>query len=66
MPNLSNILVTGIKQYSNSRNVIFQVIFIRNWQGAVTFQLRNKGPKELLHELSSKLYFMNSKFEVKL
>ena len=66
MPNLSNILVTGIKEYSNSRNVIFQVIFIRNWQGAVTFQLRNKEPKELLHELSSKLYFMNSKFEVKL
>ena len=66
MPNLSNILLTGIKEYNNSRNVIFQVIFMRNWQGAVTFQLRKKGPKELLHELSSKFHFMNSKFEVKL
>ena len=66
MPNLSNILVTGIKEYSNSRNVIFQVIFIRNWQGAVTFQLRKKGPKELLDELISKFFLMNFKIKVKL
>ena len=59
-------LLEQTKEYSNSKNVIFQVISIKNWQGAVTFQLRNKGPKELLHEISSKFYLMNSKFEVKL
>ena len=45
------LLLEQIKQYSNSRNGVFQVIFIRNWQGAVTFQFRKKRPKELLDEL---------------
>ena len=39
---------------------------MRNWQGDVMFQLRNKGAKEVLNEPISKFYFMNSKFEVKL
>ena len=60
------LLLEQIKDYSNSRNVIFQVIFMGNWKSAVILQLRNKRPKELLHERISQFYFMNSKFEVKM
>ena len=59
------LLLEQIKEYNNSRNVTFQVIFISNWQGAVIFQLRNKRPKELLHEPIYKIYLINLNFEVK-
>ena len=46
--------------------MILQVFFIKNWQGLVTSQLRNKGGKGVVHEPISKFYLMNVKSEVKL
>ena len=46
--------------------MIFQVIFIRNWQDAVIFQLRSKGGKEVRYGLISQFYLMSFEFEVKL
>ena len=61
MANLSNILVIG-----TDKRVIFEVIFMREWQSALVFQLRNKGAKEVLHEAITKFYLTIFKFEVKL
>ena len=55
-----------IIEYNNCRNLIFQGIFIKSWQGAVISQLRNKWPKQVLHEPILKLQLMNLKFEMKL
>ena len=60
------LLLEPIKQYKNCINVIFQVIFIKNWQGLVTSQLRNKGGKGIVDEPISKFYLMNVKSEAKL
>ena len=60
------LLLEQIKEYDNCRNVIFEVIFMRDWQSALIFQLKYKGAKEVLHEAITKFYLMIFKFEVKL
>ena len=60
------LLLEQIKEYDNCRNVIFEVIFMRDWQSALIFQLKNKGAKEVLDEPITKFYLMIFKFKVKL
>ena len=60
------LLLEQIQEYDNCRNVIFEVIFMRDWESALIFQLKNKGAKEVLHEAITKFYLMIFKCEVKL
>ena len=56
------------KSDNNFRNVIFQVILTKNWQGTVISQSRNKVPKSHLHEIISIFYswILNLKWSCKI